>query len=361
MKIGLLVPVLHPLEIGFETINLAKQINADSLWAPDHILGLSHPDHWERNPWSEFVTHSDGWFDPYCALALLSSQTDLPLGIAVTDGTRRRAVDVARSALTLQHMAKGGFNLGVGAGEAENLVPFGYPFEKPVGELETFLHELRHLLDTGCSLHVDYARLGLPLESGAGRPKVWVAAHGPRMLRLCGQYGDGWLPAWKMAPEDYAQRREVIRKHADEAGRPMPVSGLFASCILAESRQKAFDLLNANPISKSSTLWASGEKWLEYGVKHPAGDDCQGLFDVIVHELDGDELEEILRKVPAELMDEVSFIGTVEELLETFDAYRQAGLEYLVVAAATGIVGGVEAAEASAKDFIKLAEGISKL
>jgi len=47
MKIGLLVPVLHPLEISFETINLARQINADSLWAPDHILGLSHPDHWE--------------------------------------------------------------------------------------------------------------------------------------------------------------------------------------------------------------------------------------------------------------------------------------------------------------------------
>ena len=101
-------------------------------------------------------------------------------------------------------MTKGGFHLGVGAGEAVNLVPFGYPFEKPVGLLEEFLHELRHLLDTGSSLHVDYARLGLPLETEAGRPKIWVAAHGPRMLRLCGQYGDGWLPAWKMTPDEYA-------------------------------------------------------------------------------------------------------------------------------------------------------------
>ncbi|MAG32301.1 MAG: LLM class flavin-dependent oxidoreductase [Deltaproteobacteria bacterium] len=361
MKIGLLVPALHPVEISLETIDLAKQINADSLWAPDHILGLTHPEHWEKHPWSEFATHSDGWFDPFCSLALLSAYTDLPLGIAVTDGTRRRAVDVVRSTLTLHHMAKGGFNLGLGAGEAENLVPFGYPFEKPVGELEAFLHELRHLLDTGNSLQVDYARLGLPLESDVGKPRVWIAAHGPRMLRLCGQYGDGWLPAWKMTPEEYGQRREVIRKHAKEAGRPMPICGLFASCILAESREKAFEFLNANPISKSSSLWAGGKKWAEYGVEHPAGKDCQGLFDVIVHKLDGGELEEILAKVPAELMEEVSFVGSVEEVLESFEAFGRAGLEYPIVAAGKGVVIETGEADESMKDFLTLMEGISKL
>jgi phthiodiolone/phenolphthiodiolone dimycocerosates ketoreductase len=59
--------------------------------------------------------------------AALGPTTDLPLGLAVTDGIRRGAPDVARSALTLQQMCKGGFNLGIGSGEAENLVPFNYP------------------------------------------------------------------------------------------------------------------------------------------------------------------------------------------------------------------------------------------
>mgnify|MGYP006175930959 CR=1 FL=1 len=74
-----------------------------------------------------------------------------------TDGTRRTAADVARSTLTLQHMAPGGFVLGVGAGEAENLVPsvpeydasknfrklritWGWvPWEEPIGVVDRYL------------------------------------------------------------------------------------------------------------------------------------------------------------------------------------------------------------------------------
>jgi phthiodiolone/phenolphthiodiolone dimycocerosates ketoreductase len=62
---------------------------------------------------------SDAFLDPFCVCAALGPTTDLPLGLAVTDGIRRGAPDVARSALTLQQMCKGGFNLGIGSGEAE--------------------------------------------------------------------------------------------------------------------------------------------------------------------------------------------------------------------------------------------------
>ena len=58
--------------------------------------------------------------------------TDRPFGISVTDATRRGAADLARTALTLNDLNPGGFILGIGSGEAESLLPFGYPFDKPV-------------------------------------------------------------------------------------------------------------------------------------------------------------------------------------------------------------------------------------
>ena len=68
-----------------------------------------------------------------------------------------------------------------------NLTPFGYAYDRPVHNTEGFLKTLRPLLDTGRT-PTGGAMLGLPLASDAGRPKIWVAGHGPRMLRLTGQY-----------------------------------------------------------------------------------------------------------------------------------------------------------------------------
>ena len=36
-------------------------------------------------------------------------------------------------------------------------------------------------------------------------PEIWVAAHGPRMLRAAGRYADGWLPYVLMRPTEHAQ------------------------------------------------------------------------------------------------------------------------------------------------------------
>ncbi|MAG33835.1 MAG: LLM class flavin-dependent oxidoreductase, partial [Deltaproteobacteria bacterium] len=247
MRVGLCLQALHPLAHVEQAVARAATLQVDSVWTPDHLLGTQHPSLWQMNEWREQIPDSDGWYDPYCLLAKLSNTTDIPLGLSVTDGTRRKAVDVARSALTLQQMCQGGFNLGVGSGEAESLVPFGYPFDQPVGRLEEFLAELRHILDTGRVPQDTCGRLGLPLETAAGKPRVWVAAHGPRMLRLTGEYADGWLPAWKMTAEEYAQKRAVIARHAAAQGRPMPEAGLLAPVVLGESRSQLLDRIDALP------------------------------------------------------------------------------------------------------------------
>ncbi len=361
MRVGMCMQALYPFENIEQAMARAMSMQVDSLWAPDHLLGTYHPSLWHKSAWRELVPDSDGWFDPYCLLAKLSNATDLPLGLSVTDGTRRKAVDVARSALTLQHMCKGGFNLGVGSGEAESLVPFGYPFERPVGCLEEFLAELRHILDTGQVPGDTCGRLGLPLESAAGKPRVWVAAHGPRMLRLAGEYADGWLPAWKMTADEYAEKRRVIAQHAANRGRPAPESGLFAPVVLGKSRSQLLEKIDAMPQTKLLAIWVPGEEWERHGFTHPAGRESRGLVDVIVHDMDPQQLLDVAESIPATLLEGLFYLGNVDELLGTFEQFAKAGLEHIVVGDSSGSVGGLAEIAECAPEMQRLCDGLAAL
>lgn len=224
MKVGLNVSPMHPFESSRERLTAAEEAGVDSFWVADHLLGTSHPELWPDMALASVSPNSDAWYDPFACIAALGQQSDLPMGVCVTDGIRRRAPDIARTTLTLHQICRGGFCLGVGAGEAENLVPFGYDFSTPVADLEEFLIELRSLLDRGSMPGGSPGGiLGLPLErDDLGAPKVWVAGHGPRMLRLTGKYGDGWIPAWSMTPAEYGDKRRIIARAAERAGRPEP-------------------------------------------------------------------------------------------------------------------------------------------
>jgi phthiodiolone/phenolphthiodiolone dimycocerosates ketoreductase len=94
-----------------------------------------------------------------------------------------------------------------------------------------------------------------------------VAGHGPRMLRLTGEYGDGWVPAWPTSPSSYGNSRRIIVEHADRAGRPVPECALH----IGESRGHVADLMEIDPLGKLVALMCSAEIWAKYGMKHPPG------------------------------------------------------------------------------------------
>ena len=188
MKVGINLPSQFPMDSTTQMMEVYEQVGFDSYWAPDHLLGVFHPDLWSETPLSALAADPDAFYDPFVYGAVVGTMTDRPFGISVTDATRRGAADLARTALSLNDLNPGGFILGIGSGEAESLLPFGYPFDKPVGVLEDVLRDLRSLLDTGKMADGGVGRMGLPLQAeGRGSPPVWVAGHGPRMLRLTGR------------------------------------------------------------------------------------------------------------------------------------------------------------------------------
>ena len=137
MKIGGLLQPLHSVDACRAVLDGMESLGVDSVWSPDHLMGLVHPELWPEVPASAVLPDPDAWLDPFCVMAILGGSSGLPMGTCVTDSTRRRGADLARTAMTLNQSCRGGFILGVGAGEAESILPFGYSFERPVGSLDT--------------------------------------------------------------------------------------------------------------------------------------------------------------------------------------------------------------------------------
>jgi phthiodiolone/phenolphthiodiolone dimycocerosates ketoreductase len=361
MRVGITLPAMFPFDTTAQLLGAYEQVGFDSYWAPDHILGVFHPGLWKDIPLSSLASDPDAFYDPFCYGARVGTMTDLPYGISVTDATRRGAADLARTALTLNDLIPGGFILGIGAGEAESLLPFGYAFDRPVSILEEVLVELRSLLDRGV-MPSGVGRMGLPLEAeGRGRPAVWVAGHAPRMLRLTGQHGDGWIPAWSMTPTEYGEKLKVIAEHASAAGRPKPIASLLPFVIFAESVERAAEMFEAEPLGKLFGLFAMGSLWEEHGLKHPLGNDSRGFIDVIIHDLDADELRDIAPTIPFEMVQQVLFIGNSEELARLFEDYARAGLEHVVLANLTGVIGGMSEIMARAMELPMLKAALSEL
>ncbi len=361
MRVGITLPTMSPFGSTEYLLGAYEQVGFDSYWAPDHLLGVFHPDLWPDIPFSTLGPDPDAFYDPFCYGARLSTMTTRPYGISVTDATRRGAADLARTALTLNDLMPGGFILGIGSGEAESLVPFGYPFDRPVSALENALRDLRCLLDTG-RMPSGCGRMGLPLEADErGKPAIWVAGHGPRMLRLTGEYGDGWIPAWWMSPEEYGEKLAVIVTHAEAAGRPRPVASMLRFVLCAESVERAAEMFEANPLAKLFGLFAMGTMWEAKGLTHPLGNNSKGFIDVIMHDLKADDLRDLAPSIPFEMVQQVLCVGNADELGRQFEGFARAGMEHVVLANITGVVGGMDEITARALDLPTLKAVLSEL
>ena len=170
----------------------------------------------------------------------------MPIATAVVDTVRRHPAMLAQTALTIDHLAKGRFILGLGSGETENTVPYGFDFAKPVGRFEEALKVIRLLwesdgpVDFEGQFYTCITRAWTPSRTRAGCPPIWIGASGPRMLDITGRYADGWWPAGAWTPEDYAESSPRYATSAERAGRdPMAITPCIIQICLIGRRRRA--------------------------------------------------------------------------------------------------------------------------
>jgi alkanesulfonate monooxygenase SsuD/methylene tetrahydromethanopterin reductase-like flavin-dependent oxidoreductase (luciferase family) len=160
----------------------AESLGYDSVWVMDHLLIQRG----ERR----VMAH-----DPLICLAHVAAATrSITIGSLVLCGPFRGTAQLAREASALADSSGGRFVLGLGSGwHRPEFDALDLPFDHLVGRFEETMEPLRGLL-RGDRVDVEGRWLSLraatvPVTSTP--PPIWVAAEGPRMLRLAAR-AEGW-------------------------------------------------------------------------------------------------------------------------------------------------------------------------
>lgn len=319
-----------------------------SIWIPDHMVSF-----WPDSIWTpEFTDLATASPSPHrhldglaVAAAVAVRTKNVPIATSVVDTVRRHPSLLAQTALTIDHLSGGRFILGLGSGETENTVPYGFDFSKPVGRFEEALKVIRLLWETdgpvdfeGQFYSLHHARLDTEPFEGKF-PKIWIGAGGPRMLDITGRYADGWWPAGAWTPEDYAAKLAVIRASAERAGRdPMAITPAFImTCFVGDDHELA-EIMDA-PLIKAYVLQVPAETLRENGFEHPMGPDWRGYQDIDPGVLTRERILDMLGKVRPEMILSVVPHGSPAQVARQIKGYVDAGLRVPKILDYSGMAG----------------------
>lgn len=216
-----ITPVASAPQRPVDLALLSEDLGLDLVTFQDHPYQARFQDTWTLLSWVAAKTSR---------IHVSGNVLNLPL---------RQPAVLARAMASLDRLSGGRAELGIGTGGFfDAMATMGAPLLTPaeaVSGLDEALDILRGLWDTTdpSPLHVDgrYHRV-----TGAARGPapaheipIWVGAYKPRMQRILGRKGDGWLPSlpW-LKPGDIERGNQVIDDAARAAGRdPRAVTRLM--------------------------------------------------------------------------------------------------------------------------------------
>jgi phthiodiolone/phenolphthiodiolone dimycocerosates ketoreductase len=346
----------------------------DSYWVPDHINGQTPRSLWDPKYTvaARMLRSPDAAMEAWTLLGGLAARrrfTRIRLGIGVTDTGKRHPAVTAQAAATLNLMTRGRSTLGIGPGERVGNEPYGVDWSKPVARFEEALATIRALWDSKGEL-VNRESPFFPLREAIFDlpphkdqwPEVWVAAHGPRMLRATGRYGDAWFPGFAHLPTDYAARLDVIRSAASDAGRdPMAITPAFWIPVIAAPDRDAVHAALDTTSVKAFALNAPADFYTNFGAEHPMGAGFAGMQDHVAFTIDEQAVLEKTKRVPLEVVRGMILNGTVDDVLDQAAHWRDHGVRYFVVVNFGPTQPGLRAGLSTMGPFNRVGRGLKKL
>jgi probable F420-dependent oxidoreductase len=198
----------------------AEGLGFDSVWVSDHFFYSFARYGADPTPIASL--------EPLATLAGVAAVTDrVRIGTLVLCAAFRHPALLARAATSIDLLADGRLDLGLGAGwMAEEFEAFGYRFGS-AGERFAILEETVEVLGRlfgGEEVTYDGRRVTLRqalLRPAPDRPPpLWLGGKGgPRLLRLAARLADGWNVVWRMAPDAYARKVADVRTACENEGR----------------------------------------------------------------------------------------------------------------------------------------------
>ncbi|MFI9364420.1 LLM class flavin-dependent oxidoreductase [Kitasatospora sp. NPDC053057] len=267
----------------------------------------------------------------------------------------------ALTAATLDALSDGRFRLGLGVSNPDVSEGwYGVPFDHPLERTREYVEIVRRALAGGPvtyrgehfrlpSAGRDGAPLHLLTQPLPPRLPVYLAAVGPRNLRLAGEIADGWIGVFT-SPEAVAKAVAELRAGRERAGADLAGFDVLPSLptSVAEDLPTAVDALRAHYVyllgigdpAHNFYLGMAREMGFEHEVK---------LFQ---ERLAAGDRTGAGAALPLDFIDRTSLCGPVPRLADRLRAYAEAGvttLGVMVSAAATSLDGRLRILRAAAE------------
>jgi phthiodiolone/phenolphthiodiolone dimycocerosates ketoreductase len=300
---------------------LAEKSGFDALWMPDHIVDV------------------DGdKTDPWTTLSAVAVRTKrIRLGSAVTDTQRSHPARTAHQVASLDQLSRGRAILGIGAGEAMNIVPYGLPWDQPqdrITRLAEAITVIRLLWSSTREKPVSYEGRFYRLENAflsqppkrKPYPPIYVGVFSStRALRVVGELGDAWY-SWLNTADTFKRRWAVIREAAKNAGRShrmiVPCSHLLVA-FPRNARERKMAMMSAKMtlLMEKSVLKSLGYK--------PAMEQYQNLGTL---KMDVAKVMSAAEQVPDDFVHRICSIGDTDQVEERIEELAKSGITHFSIA-----------------------------
>ena len=206
-----------------EFVHEADEAGLDQVVVSDHVVMGERAD---RYPYGPFPVPPDyPWFEPMTTLAAMAAVTKrmrLAVGILITP--LRPAVLLAKQAATLDVIASGRLDLGIGTGwQEEEYTSSGIPFQGRKARMIDQVRAMRELWQNApasfASKTVSFERIySRPAPAGKSIPLHFGIAPTDDNITLMAELADGWLPMLR-TPSEYGPFAQRIFEKLPAFGR----------------------------------------------------------------------------------------------------------------------------------------------
>ena len=244
-------------------------------------------------------------------------------------------------ALTLDHLSKGRFILGIGVSGPQVVEGwYGQPFDKPLARTREYLSIIRQVLGREAPVHNPGPHYPIPYPAdapgswGLGKPlkpithplranlPIYLGAEGPKNVATAAELCDGWLPLY------YSPWREEV--YADSlAGQGDDFE------IMYPMQMHVTDDVDAGrlEVKKNLALYlggmgARGQNFHNHlAVRLGFGDAAKKIQDLY---LGGDKAGAVAA-VPDEMVDEIALVGPKDRIKQRLAAWEDSAVTGLMV------------------------------
>ncbi|MGB9959402.1 MAG: LLM class flavin-dependent oxidoreductase [Candidatus Bathyarchaeales archaeon] len=340
LRVGVIGPTFPPIEGIARVAKRVEEKNYDSIWFPDHLMGWFPQSIWTPGTVGLLATYSPHtFFETTLSIAVAASATQkIRIGSAVTEAIRHQPAMLAQSYATLEHLSNGRVILGIGAGELENVEPYGLRYEKVVSRLEEAVKVIKLLWRAKRNELINFDGKFFKLKDAVfelpplkKRPPIWIGGAGKKICKITARYANGWLPA-NLDIHEYTQRLDIIKDECNKIGRNFEEieRGIYLPIIIDENRDECLRLIETAPIIKAGALLAPYTTYAKFGHTHPLGENFYPLTDYVPARYTREEVLKAIENVPVEVIQEYFLWGSVEDIIEKLDGYRKAGVQTVV-------------------------------